>query len=160
MLTGCPNHFVADTSRANVLLHWRLQNHPSIDKKLPQVLSTMNKEDRNNYIIPLPHWIARFTPHLFFTPQHILEKAGKKDRQLFDASRRYTPWSTPINMMTSTPPSTKESCLFGSIKEAFLTRIYTLRADNPFLDIVTHANDVKSAFRQLKLHPDIMGAFS
>ena len=102
MLTGCPNRFVAETSRANALLHWRMRNHPSIDQKLLQVQASMNKEDRNNFVIPLPHWIARFTPHLFFTPQHILEKPGKKDRQIFDASRRYTPWSTPINMMTST----------------------------------------------------------
>jgi hypothetical protein len=60
MLTGCPSHFVfvANTSCANALLHWRLRNHPSIDKKLPQVLTTMNKEDRNNFVIPLPHWIA------------------------------------------------------------------------------------------------------
>ena len=40
MLTGCPNHFVATTTRANSLLHWQLQNHPSIDKKLPQVQAT------------------------------------------------------------------------------------------------------------------------
>jgi len=120
----------------------------------------MNKEDRNNFVIPLPHWIARFTPHLFFTPQHILEKPGKKDQQIFDASRRYTPWSTPINMMTSTRYGSEEPCLFGSVKEAVLSRIYSLQADNPTGDIVTHANDVKSAFRQIKLHPNIMGAFS
>ena len=160
MFTGCPNHFVAESSRANALLHWRLRNHPSIDKKLPQVQATMNKEDRNNFVIPLPHWIARFTPHLFFTPQHILEKPGKKDRQIFDASRRYTPWSTPINMMTSTPLGSEEPCLFGTTKDEILTRIYTLRADSPTLDIISHANDVKSAFRQIKLHPDILGAFS
>jgi hypothetical protein len=47
----------------------------------------MNKDDRNNFVIPLPHWIARFTPQLFFTPQHILEQLGEKDRQIFDASR-------------------------------------------------------------------------
>jgi hypothetical protein len=63
-------------------------------------------------------------------------------------------------MMTSTPFGSKEPCLFGSTKEEILTRIYTLCADNPSLDIITHANDVKSAFRQIKLHPDIMGAFS
>ncbi|KAL3779516.1 hypothetical protein HJC23_011152 [Cyclotella cryptica] len=159
MLTGCPNHFVAESSRANALLHWR-RNHPSIVKKLPQVQATMNKEDRNNFVIPLPHWIARFAPHLFFTPQHILEKPGKKDRQIFDASRRYTPWSTPINMMTSTPLGSEEPCLFGTTKDEILTRIYTLRADSPNLDIISHANDVKSAFRQIKLHPDILGAFS
>jgi len=30
MLTGCPNHFIANTTRANALLHWRLRNHPSM----------------------------------------------------------------------------------------------------------------------------------
>jgi len=30
MLTGCPNHFVAETTRANALLHWCGTIHPSI----------------------------------------------------------------------------------------------------------------------------------
>jgi len=63
-------------------------------------------------------------------------------------------------MMTSTKQGSEEPCLFGSVKEEVLSRIYSLRAENPTEDIVTHANDVKSAFRQIKLHPDIMGAFS
>ena len=41
-----------------------------------------------------------------------------------------------------------------------LIRIWNLRITYPFLDIVLHANDVKSCFRQLKHHPDMMGAFS
>jgi hypothetical protein len=63
-------------------------------------------------------------------------------------------------MMTSTQQGSEEQCLFGSVKEAVLSRIYSLRVDNPTVNIVTHANDVKSAFRQIKLHLDIMGAFS
>jgi hypothetical protein len=55
MLTGCPNHFVSETTRANALLHWHLRNHPSIDKHRSQVLLKMNKEDRNIFVIPLPH---------------------------------------------------------------------------------------------------------
>lgn len=86
----------------------------------------MNKEDENNFIIPLPHWIAWFMSHLFFTPQHILEKPGKKDHQIFDASCRYTPWPAPINMMTTIPSGLEEPCLFGNAKEEILTRIYTL----------------------------------
>jgi len=35
-----------------------------------------------------------------------------------------------------------------------------LRITYPLLDIITHANDVKSCFKQMKLHPDIMAAFS
>lgn len=160
LLTGCPNHFVAETSRDNMLLYWRKRNGPTIDKKLDQVQKTMNKEDKNNFVIPLPHWVTRFIPHLFLTPQHILEKPGKKDRQIFDGSKRYTPTCTPLNMMTSTPFGSEDDCLFGTVRQKLFTRIYNLRISFPDDDIVLHANDVKSCFRQIKLHPDIMGAFS
>jgi hypothetical protein len=160
LLTGCPNHFVAETTRENMLLHWRRRNGPTIDRKLDQVRKTMNKEDKNNFVIPLPHWITRFVPHLFLTPQHILEKPGKKDRQIFDGSKRYTPTSTPLNRMTSTPLGSEDDCLFGTVREKIFQRIYNLRISFPEEDIVLHANDVKSCFRQVKLHPDIMGAFS
>lgn len=160
MLTGCPNHFVAETTRANALLHWRMRNGPTVAKKLDQVDKTMNKEDKNNFVIPLPHWTARYIPNLFFTPQHILEKPGKKDRQISDASKRYNPESTPINMMTSTPRGSEEQCTFGRVREEVYSRLYNLRITYPDRDLIIHANDVKSAFRQIKLHPDIMGAFS
>lgn len=160
MVTCCPNHFVAETTRANTLLHWRMQNGPTINRKLDQVLKTMNKEDKNNFVIPLPHWFSRFIPNSFFTPQHILEKPGKKDRQIFNVSKRYSPDSVPINFMTSTPHGLEEPCLFGRVQEDLYQRIYNLRVTYPDVDVVVHANDVKSAFRQIKLHPDIMGAFS
>ena len=34
MTTGCPNRFVANTSRNNALHYWRHGNHPSINQKL------------------------------------------------------------------------------------------------------------------------------
>jgi hypothetical protein len=49
-------------------------------------MTTMNKEEKNNYIIHVPHWLWRFVPQCFITPQHILKKPGRKDRQIFDAS--------------------------------------------------------------------------
>jgi hypothetical protein len=58
MTTGCPAKFVGNSTRTNALLHWQRLNHPSIREKLPQVMETMNKEERNNFIIPLPHWLA------------------------------------------------------------------------------------------------------
>ena len=157
---GCPAHFVAETSRENALLYLRMRNGPTIARKLEQVRKTMNKEDKNNFVIPLPHWLARLVPHLFFTPQHILEKPGKKDRQIFDGSKRYDPHCTALNMMTSTKLGTEADCLFGSVRELIWARLYNLRADNPDKDLIIHANDVKSCFRQIKLHPDVMGAFS
>ena len=161
MLVGCPNHFVAETSRDNALLYLRRRNGPTIDRKLDQVQKTMNKEDKNNFVIPLPHWFSRFIPHLFLTPQHILEKPGKKDRQIFDGSKRYTPESTSLNMMTSTHLGTEEDCLFGNVRTRIYQRIYNIRVSyGTNMDIIVHANDVKSCSRQVKLHPDTMGAFS
>ncbi|KAL7523262.1 hypothetical protein ACHAXR_000668, partial [Thalassiosira sp. AJA248-18] len=51
-------------------------------------------------------------------------------------------------MMTSTRLGTELDCL------------YDLRISYPLSEIVTHANHVKSCFKQMKLHPDIMAAFS
>ena len=82
---GCPNHLKVSTLRDNALLYWQKGNHPSIHAKIDQVMATMNKEERNNYVVHVPHWLWWFVPHCFITPQHILEKPGKKDSQIFDA---------------------------------------------------------------------------
>jgi len=157
---GCPNHFSAEISRENALLHWRQGNHPSVKKELVNVLNTMAKEHRNRFNMPLPNYIARYMPHLFLTPQHALTSPGKAMRLIFDAAKRFTASSTPINMMTSTRFGTEMLCLYGDTFIQLLERIYDLRITYPLLDIVLHANDVKSCFKQLKLHPDIMPAFS
>ena len=157
---GCPNHFVAETSRENAMLHWREGNHPSIRKYIVEVLNIMAKEHRNRLNSPLPCYMARFIPHLFLTPQHGLMKPDKAMRLIFDAAKRFTAHSTPINMMTSTRFGTELDCLYGDTFLTLLERIWDLRITYPLKDIVTHANDVKSCFKQMKLHPDIMPAFS
>ena len=40
---GCPNHFVAETTHENALLHWREGTHPSITKYMVEVLNVMAK---------------------------------------------------------------------------------------------------------------------
>ena len=57
MTVGCPNRFNATTLRANALLYWRKGNHSSIRTKTGQVMATMNKEERNNYVFHVPHWL-------------------------------------------------------------------------------------------------------
>ena len=57
MTMGCPNHLNELTSRDNALLYWRRGNHPSIRAKINQVMTTMNKEEKNNYIIHVPRWL-------------------------------------------------------------------------------------------------------
>ncbi len=160
MTFGAPSHFVAEATRENTLLHWRKNNHPSIMQDLDKTVKAMNKLEQHKFAIVLRSWIARFVPHIFFTPHHILKKAGKKDRLICDSSRRFTPTSIPINMMTSTSDGTELNCDYGRVLTRILIRIWNLRVTYPLRDIIPHANDVKSCFRQIKHHPDVMGAFS
>ena len=122
-------------------------------------MNTMAKEHRNRYNMPLPIYMARYLPHCFITPQHMLVK-NDKERLIFDAAKRFTAESVPINMMTSTKLGTELPCLYGTTLRDLLERIYDLRISFPDRELVIHANDVKSCFRQLKLHPDIMPTFS
>ena len=89
-----------------------------------------------------------------------MKKPHKKDRIIFDAARRYTPTSVPVNMMTSTSRGVELDCNYGDTLTKVLIRVWRLRISYPTEDIVLHANDVKSCFRQLKHHPDVLGAFS
>ena len=82
-------------------------------------------------------------------------------RLILDAAKRFTVGSnTLINMMTSTRFGTEILCLYGDTFIQLLECIYDLCITYPLLDIVLHTNDVKSCFKQLKLHSDIMPAFS
>ena len=42
-------------------------------------MKAMNKEDRNQYLISLPIWLARFGRHIHVTPQGLVIKPGKND---------------------------------------------------------------------------------
>jgi len=160
MTVGAPAHFNAETSRENAMLHWREGNHKSISQNLDKIEKAMNKLEKHNFVIPLNSWIARFIPHIFFTPQHFLQRKGKDPRLIYDASRRFTPTSIPVNRMTSTHRGVELDCEYGQVFTRLLIRIWNLRITYPDTDIVLHANDVKSCFRQMKHHPDVMGAFS
>ena len=157
---GCPNHFNAESSRENALLHWREGNHSSVTKHMVDVMNTIAKEHRNRYNMPLSVWIFRYLPHAFTTPQHMLIAFMKNARLIFDATKRYTALSTPLNMMTSTSEGSELDCLYGDVALLLYERIWDLRITYPNMDIILHANDVKSCFKQMKLQPDVMPAFS
>ena len=100
----------------------------------------MAKEHRNRYNMPLPCYIARFVPHLILTPQHALEKPGKAMRLIFDAAKRFTPESVPINMMTSTSKEAEMDCLYGNTLLTVLEQIYAK-------GIALYTNDAKSCLK-------------
>ena len=75
--TGCPNNMNASSTHENFMNFFRYGNHSSIDKDVEKTTKAMNKEDRNQYLIPLPSWLTRFIYNLHVTPQGLLVKKGK-----------------------------------------------------------------------------------
>ena len=65
MLVGAPAHFVAEASREDAMLHWRMGNHSSILNDMEKTIKAMAKLVQHHFAIPLPSWIARFIPHIF-----------------------------------------------------------------------------------------------
>ncbi len=92
MTTRCPNVFNADCLQKNFMTYWQYGKNPSIMKKQDTVMKTMNKEEHNNFVTPLPAWIAQLIPHIFLTPKHNFVKEGWKDQLNFNAAN-IPPWT-------------------------------------------------------------------
>ena len=155
---GCPNHMNASSSHNNFLDFLRYGNHSSIDKNIEKTTKAMNKEDKNQYLIPLPCWLARFIRNLHITPQGLVVKPGKNDRLIWDGSFIPNWQATCINMML--PKDTEPEIIYGTTFMKHLNAIWNLRITYPTEDILLFDDDVKGAFRHNKYHPDIATAFS
>ena len=155
---GCPNKLNAHSTRQNFLDFHKYGNHTSINNNIEQTIKAMNKEDKNQYLIPLPNWLARFIPHLHITPQGLLIKKGKNDRLVWDGS--FLPhWAAVcINMMLS--HESEPEIIYGTTFKRHLKRLYCIRIRFGNVDIVLFDDDVKGAFRHCKYHPDIAAAFA
>ena len=92
-------------------------------------MKAMNKEDRNQFLIPLPSWLTRFIRHLHITPQGLVIKPGKNDRLIWDGS--FIPhWqATCINMMLS--HDTEPQIIYGTTFMRHLQRLWNYRISYP-----------------------------
>ena len=119
----CPRVMNTHISRDNTMTYWQMGNNLSIKKNVDQGKKTMNKEERNKFVIPLSSWAWRFIPNLFATPNLVLQKLGKPDRMIFDEAYQHTAGSIPINMMTEDASTTELHCNFGLVKLRLYTRV-------------------------------------
>ena len=154
---GTPGRLVGESTSENMLEYWRYGNHTSILNDIDKVTKTMNKEERNCYVVPMPNWLARFIPNSFYTPNGLLSKPGKNDRLVFDGSFMIDWFSNPLNKnfdMSKEPPIT-----YGRVLQDHINRIWNLRISYPSQDIMLWDDDIAGCFRQEKHHPDITPAF-
>lgn len=148
----------ASSTHQNFLDFFRYGNHSSIKKDIGKTMKVMNKEDKNQYLILLPSWIARFIRHLHLTPQGLLVKPGKNDRLIWDGSFIPNWQATCINMMLS--QKTEPNIIYGETFMRLLETIWNLRISYPVSDILLFDDDINGAFRHCKYHPDVVSAFA
>ena len=154
---GAPTRMVAESTSKNFQDYFTYGNHASIAQDIEKVEKTMNKEERNSYVLPLPNWLARFIPNAFYTPNGLISKPGKKDRLVFDGSFTINWDSQPVNRMVDA--STEPPVTYGSVLQEHIKRIWNLRISYPDTDIFLWDDDVAGCFRHIKHHPDVAAAF-
>ena len=156
LVDGCPARFNTDGTQWEFQEMLAYGNHPTVSRNREKVMKTMNKEDRKEHVLTFPAWLANFIPHLMLTPNGFVIKPGKNDRLIFDASFMLHMLSRPFNQFIDLDD--EPAIMFGQAWTKFLIAIYNLRITFPDLEIYLFDDDVASAFRQLKYHPNVVSA--
>lgn len=154
---GSPAYINGESTRKNFYDYWKYGNHSTVEKDMKKMIKTLLKEFKNQWMIPLPCWVARFVPHGHITPEGLVQKPHKKDRPVFDASALLFWYSICINMLTHT--DNEPDIHYGETLINILIRIWNLRITYPLEDILLMCDDIAGAFRIGKYNPEIISAF-
>ena len=156
---GAPSKINGHSPRNNFLNYLHYGNHKSITMNTPLVSKALNKEDKHNFVMHFPAWIARFIYNLHLSPEGILVKPNKNDRIVFDASFKINYNSLSLN--TAWTHAWEEPPIrYGTALLRHLIRIWNLRITYADDDILLWDDDVAGAFRLIKYNPEIAQAFS
>ena len=145
-----------------------LSNHYNNHLASDPYLSYINEKSATNihksYSIALPHWTLRFFSGLFLaalgyaTGKH---KGKVKGRQVNDPSDLLSGTNDSrdlnshiyIKYPVAIPPMHYQSTM-----QRLWHRVYNLRLKHPEEDIIIYKDDIVSAFRRLRYHPDVAAA--
>ena len=129
------------------------------------VTQTLNKEERNNHVLPFPCWFASASLNAYCVSQTIIPGKMnvlqpdkiKKVRLVWDGSTKVNWWETTMNEVI--PTSYEALINFGYVYMAFCIWLYNLRITFPDEDILLAFIDISSCFRWPRIHPDLAVAF-
>jgi hypothetical protein len=156
LLSGAPAKLVAHFTEINRQAYVDFGNHKSasdwdlLDK-------AVNKDERNCFVFVVPQFMEPFMPNIHCSPISIIRKQGKPDRIAFDGTFAVNPTAVPINSVTHLANEWPIS--YGDAFQRQLIHIWNVRITYPTEVIYLWDDDAKSAFRQVKSHPDTAGAY-
>ena len=156
LTSGCPFELQFEEPSASKFDTIRKGNQKSFNQNPDQVEKIINKEDRNNHILPLHDWVCQLGPNMRHTAQGMVMKNGK-GRIVWDGTTKMSPLDIVLNEYT--PIDNEPEVNFGTAKHDFYWLIYNLRISYPNTPILLALADIKACFRFPRIHPDLTGAF-
>ncbi len=114
LLDGCPAQLTFERPSSNKLEFISPGNFKSFVENPQPVQKTMNKEGRNNHLVPMDLLLCKLSPYRCHTMQSIIIKDVKNDCIVWDGSTVTRP--TDIVMNQVTPVAQEAPVTFGHVK--------------------------------------------
>ena len=71
LLIGCSKKMNACSSHANFIKFFWYRKHVTTKINPTNVRATLNNEDKNQYLLPFPNWLARFCKNIHLTRPYL-----------------------------------------------------------------------------------------
>ena len=159
---GVPTKASYSCARQDVLQRNLYNNHPAARPHLDSIHPKIASDVQKSYALAIPRWCFRFINGIFLAAigWATRVKEGKiKGRQVNDPSARVTGRNDTGAVNDLIPShSTCPETYYRDALERVLTRVYNLRLRYPDDEIIIYKDDLVTAFRRVRYHPDISSA--
>ena len=152
--------------RQHMLNRNSYNNHRASDPYKSSMLEKSAIDVQKSYSIALPRWILRFLSGLFLAALGYARREHKnkiKGRQVNDPSALISgPTHTGAlnSHINRKDPIAMPKVYYQTALQRFWSRVYNLRISHPEVDIMVCKDDLVSAFRRLRYHPDVASAYA
>ena len=149
-------------NRSDMLDRNIYDNHAAARPHLSSIIPKVSSDIQKSYALALPRWTLRFIDGLFLAALGWvtrLKNGTVKGRQVNDPSAHVVfpsdsgALNDHISVDTDCPDIYYQTCLLR-----VLIRAYNLRIAHPLDDIIAYKDDLVTAFRRVRYHPDISSA--
>ena len=158
---GVPQKASFECSRSDMLRRNLYDNHKQAHPHYNDIEPKIASDVQKSYALALPRWTLRFIDGLFLAAIGWVTRTKNgitKGRQVNDPSANLHCQDTgavndQINIKTDCPDTFYRDAL-----QRILIRTYNNRISHPRRDIIKYKDDLVTAFKRVRYHPDISSA--